>query len=116
MLFRDLALFGILAVGVSLILAHSWIGVIYWVCIGLMSLHRLSWGPVYDFQFALAVAVLTFLGILVTRDERRWKGGIEVYLLLAFVVWFSFTTLFVFNPDRALPMLEQTLKVELMVF
>jgi len=113
---RDLALFGILAVGVPLILAHPWIGVIYWVCIGLMSPHRLSWGPAYDFQFALVVAVLTFLGMLVTRDERRWKGGIEVYLLLAFVVWFSFTTLFAFNPDRALPMLERALKVELMVF
>src|SRR5215510_4392871 len=84
---RDLALFGILAVGVPLILAHPWIGVIYWVCIGLMSPHRLSWGPAYDFQFALA-----------------------------FVVWFSFTTLFAFNPDRALPMLERALKVQVMVF
>ncbi len=113
---RDLVLFGILAVGVPLILRHPWIGVLYWVWLGLMNPHRLSWGPAYDFRFALVVGGLTLAGLIFTRDERRWKGGIEVYLLALFIAWFCFTTLFAFNPDRALPMLERALKVQVMVF
>ena len=98
---RDLSLFGILAVGVPFILLHPWIGVLYWVWIGLMNPHRLSWGPAYNFQFAYIIALLTLAGLLFTKDERRWKGGVEVYLLLAFIAWFSLTTLFAFNPDVA---------------
>lgn len=113
---RDLVLFGILAVGVPVILRHPWIGVIYWAWLGLMNPHRQAWGPAYNFQFAYVVALLTLAGMVFTRDERRWKGGVEVYLLIAFIAWFSLTTLFAFNPDRALPMLERALKIQLMVF
>lgn len=113
---RDLALFAILAVGVPLILRHPWIGVLYWAWIGLMNPHRQSWGVAYEFPFAFVIAALTAIGLIVTRDERRWKGGVEVYLLIAFVAWFSMTTLFAFNPDRALPMLERAVKIQLFVF
>ena len=113
---RDLSLFGILAVGVPFILMHPWIGVLYWVWIGLMNPHRLSWGPAYNFQFAYIIALLTLAGLLFTKDERRWKGGVEVYLLLAFIAWFSLTTLFAFNPDVAVGFMQRALKVQLMVF
>jgi probable O-glycosylation ligase (exosortase A-associated) len=81
-----------------------------------MSPHRLTWGPAYNFQFSYVIALLTFAGMLFTRDERRWKGGVEVYLLIAFIAWFSLTALFAFNPERAVPMLQRALKVQLMVF
>ena len=47
---RDIALFGILAVGAPFMLLHPWIGVLYWVWFGLMNPHRLSWGLAYNFQ------------------------------------------------------------------
>ena len=62
-------------------LLHPWIGVLYWVWFGLMNPHRLSWGLAYDFQFAYIIALLTLAGLFFTKDERRWKGGVEVYLL-----------------------------------
>jgi len=113
---RDILLFGILAVAAPLILRSPWIGVIYWVWLGLMNPHRQAWGPAYDFQFAYIAALLTFAGLIFTRDERRWKGGVEVYLLIAFIAWFCLSTLFAFNPDRAVPMLERALKIQVMVF
>ena len=39
-----------------------------------------------------------------------------MYLLLAFVAWFSLTTLFAMNPEAGVPMLQRALKVQLMVF
>jgi probable O-glycosylation ligase (exosortase A-associated) len=81
-----------------------------------MNPHRLTWGPAHNFRFALGIAVVTMIGVLITRDERRWKAGVEVYLLIAFIAWFSLTTLFAFNPDRALPMLERAVKVQVLVF
>src|SRR5215470_1345419 len=114
--FRDLFLFGVVGLGAPFMLVHPWIGVIYFVWLGLMSPHRQSWGPAYNFQFAFVVAVLTLVGLLITKDERRWKGGIEVYLLVAFVVWFCLSTPFAFNFDEALPMMERALKVQIMVF
>jgi putative inorganic carbon (hco3(-)) transporter len=113
---RDLVLFAIVAVAIPFILRHPWIGVLFSAWFGLMNPHRLTWGPAHDFRFALGLAVVTMIGILITRDERRWKAGIEVYLLIAFIVWYSLTTVFAFNPDRALPALERAVKVQVLVF
>jgi probable O-glycosylation ligase (exosortase A-associated) len=113
---RDLVLFAIAAGAIPFILRHPWMGVLFSAWFGLMSPHRLTWGPAYDFRFVLWLAVLTLIGMLVTRDERRWKAGVEVYLLIGFIAWYSLTTVFAFNPDRALPALERAVKIQVLVF
>ncbi len=50
---RDIVLFAIAAGAIPFILRHPWIGVLFSAWFGLMNPHRLTWGPAYDFRFAL---------------------------------------------------------------
>jgi probable O-glycosylation ligase (exosortase A-associated) len=113
---RDIVLFAVVFGGVPFILKHPYVGVLYWMWLGIMNPQRLTWGAAFDFPFSLVVAVTTALGVLFTRDERRFKGGIEGVLLIVFTVWMSITTVFAFHPDAAMPMLERVVKIQVMVF
>jgi probable O-glycosylation ligase (exosortase A-associated) len=67
-----------------------------------MSPHRLTWGAAYDFQFSFVIAILTLVGLLVTRDERAIKGGPLLAVLVVFGLWVTLTTFFFsFFPDDA---------------
>lgn len=113
---RDVLMFVLVFGGIPFMVRWPYVGVLYWVWIGLMNPHRLAWGPAFDFPFALVTVIATFVGLLFTADERRWKAGSEVYLLLAFVAWMGVTTIFALNPEDAVPMLIRVLKIQLMVF
>lgn len=113
---RDLLVFLTVFGGIPFMLKRPYVGVLYWVWLGLMNPHRLTWGLAYDFPFAQIVALTTLLSVLLTRDERRFKGGVEGGLLLAFTLWMCITTPFAFNPNIAVQLLERVLKIQLMVF
>jgi putative inorganic carbon (HCO3(-)) transporter len=113
---RDLVLFAVVFGAIPFIVWRPYIGVLYWVWLGLMNPHRLTWGPAFDFPFALTVAVATFVGIFVTKDERRWKAGPEVYLLIALLVWMSITTLQALEPVEAAELWKRVMKIQVMGF
>jgi len=113
---RDFLVFLAVFGGIPFMLKRPYVGVLYWVWLGLMNPHRLTWGLAYDFPFAQIVALTTLLSVLLTRDERRFKGGVEGGLLLAFALWMCITTPFAFNPNIAVQLLERVLKIQLMVF
>ena len=112
---RDIVLFAVILGGIPFILRRPYIGVLYWTWLSLMNPHRLSYAA-FDFQFAQIIAVATFAGILFTKDERRWKGGPEVYVLIVLLVWMSVTTLFALEPDHAFELWKQVMKVQVMTF
>jgi probable O-glycosylation ligase (exosortase A-associated) len=113
---RDIFLFVVILGAIPFILRHPYIGVFYWVWLGLMNPHRLSWGAAYDFQFALVIAAVTFAGLLFTKDERRWKAGPEVYVLMLLLVWVSLTTLQAMEPQAAYDEWKRVLKIQVMTF
>jgi len=108
---RDLFLFGILAGLVPIILTHPYIGALAWVWFGVMNPHRLSWGAAYDFQFSFVIAILTAIGVVLTREHRKLKGGTPGIVLLVFTVWICFTALFAFNPDPAYEYGKRVMKI-----
>ncbi len=112
---RDVFLFGIMVILVPKILAHPYIGALTWVVFGILSPHRLTWGAAYDFQFAAVIAGLTLIGLVLTRDHRKIKGGPPGVVLIAFTVWICFTALLpVFNPQDAYDYWERVIKIFLM--
>lgn len=113
---RDLFLFAVFLVGVPFMLRQPAVGVMYWVWFSVMNPHRQAYGPAYSFPFAMAVAVLTFIGLIFTREPRRFKGGAAAVVLLAFCAWTAVTTSFALEPLRAEPMLERVLKIQLFTF
>ena len=98
---RDLLLFGVFAVFIPMALVHPYIGAIMWVVFGLMNPHRLTFGPAYNFPFAMIIALTTFAGIMLTRDEKQVKGGWPAVVLIVFAVWMTFTTLHALTPEAA---------------
>jgi probable O-glycosylation ligase (exosortase A-associated) len=111
---RDLFLFGVVALLVPMILTRPYIGALAWVVFGIMNPHRLTWGPAYNFQFSLVIALVTIIGIVLTREHRKLKGGAPGVVLIAFTTWICFTAPFPFNPAEANAYLERVMKIFLM--
>lgn len=113
---RDIVITILILGGIPFILRNPWIGIMYWAWIGLMNPHRQAWGFAYDFPFAQVVAIAIFIGMIFTKDERRWKGGSLSTLLVLFVMWMLVTTAFALIPESALFQLERVLKIQIMTF
>jgi len=116
MALRDIVIFLVVAVGIPFILRNPAVGIGYWVWLSLMNPHRATWGIAYSFPFAFVVLLATLVGLVLTREPRGLKGGAVAWVLLAFVLWMCFTTLFALEPDRAIKMLERVLKIMFVTF
>ena len=113
---RDLVVFlgfGILA---PMILFHPYIGALLWVLFGLLNPHRLTYGPAYNVPFAMIVVILTFIGILLTRDHRKLKGGAPGIVLVVLTLWVTLTSLYPLTYDVAWPMWTRVVKIFAMTF
>ena len=113
---RDIAIFLVVAIGIPFILRNPAVGIGYWVWLSLMNPHRGAWGFAYSFPFAFVVVVATVIGLFLTKEPRQLKGGAAAWVLLAFVMWMCFTTLFALEPDRAIKMLERVVKIMFVTF
>ena len=77
-----------------------------------MNPHRLAWGFATTISFAWAIGIATVIGALFSKEPKHLKGGIATFVLALFVVYMLFTTSFALVPDRAWPMLERAIKVQ----
>lgn len=95
---RDVVIFGIIFGLVPLMIKRPAIGALVFMWISLMNPHRLTYGPAYDFPFAMMVAVITIGAILFTREPRDYPVTPVTVLLILFMVWITITTLFAISP------------------
>ncbi len=108
---RDILIFLIVIGGIPFILRNPAVGIGYWVWLSLMNPHRATWGFAYSFQFAFVVAVATIIGLLLTREPRQLKGGAAAWVMVTFMAWMCFTTIFALEPVWATEMLERVIKI-----
>jgi probable O-glycosylation ligase (exosortase A-associated) len=113
---RDLLLFGMFGAIMPMALLHPYIGALMWVLFGVMNPHRLTYGPAYNFPFAMVIALITFTGIMLTRDHRQIKGGPAAIVLVVLAAWMTFTTLQALTPVAAWPMWSRVMKIFVMTF
>jgi probable O-glycosylation ligase (exosortase A-associated) len=113
---RDIGLFAAFGVVIPMALVHPYIGSLLWVVFGLMNPHRLTFGPAYNFPFSLVIAIVTFMGIALTRDHREIKGGAAGIVLVVMAAWMTLTTFTSLTPASAFPMWERVMKMILMTF
>jgi probable O-glycosylation ligase (exosortase A-associated) len=110
---RDIIVFVVVLGGLPFILRNPSIGVMYWVWLGLMNPHRQAWGIAFEFPFAQVVAIATLIGLLFTREPRRFKGGAAAAILVLFMVWTWVTTSTALVPQAATEMLNRVFKIQL---
>src|SRR4029434_4161279 len=88
-------------------------GALAWVWFGLMNPHRLTWGFAQTLPFAQAIGIATVIGALFSTEAKRLKGRLATFVLFLLVAYIIFTTFFALIPDRAWPMLERAVKVQI---
>lgn len=113
---RDILVMLIFVPGAVAALRHPYIGVLLWVWIGVMNPHRLGWGFAYDLPLAMIAAVVTLVGMIVSRDRVRLPFAAPTAWLMVLFVWMGVTTGLAFLPDPSLEMFERVGKIFLMTF
>ncbi len=113
---RDVLLVSFMAILLPLIMWRPAWGALSWVWFGIMNPHRLAWGFATTIPFAWAIGLATVIGALFSKDPKRLKGGAATVVLLLFICYVTATTFVALVPDRAWPMLERTVKVQVGTF
>lgn len=114
---RDILLTAIFIALIPLIFYRPYIGALAWAWVSLMSPHRLTFGFAASLPYAMVVAVITLLVLPATSQRKPFPINSITVLLILFVCWMSFTTIFALNPDTDGVMYawRQVLKIHLML-
>ena len=111
---RDLLILAIVVGLLPIALVHTWVGVMLWTWLSIMNPHKLAFGFAYEAPFAAAVAVVTLVSLVVSRDKRQMAWDPPVKVLIVFLLWMCVTTLLSPSPELAWPQLSKVLKIQLM--
>lgn len=111
---RDLTILGVIVAVAGYALIHPWVGIMGWTWLSLMNPHALAW-EIKDLPVAAAMAVATFLGILISRDKKSFYLTPETSILITFMLWMSVTLVFSINFDWSTYMWKRVMKIDLMI-
>lgn len=98
---RALALFLTILGLLPLVLYYPFGGVLLWTWISLMNPHRLTWGFFAELPYALVIALVTFVGFAASRESKKIPMDSFSILTIAFMCWFSLTTIFALAQNDA---------------
>ena len=113
---RDLLILGIMGATFPYVFRHVFIGVLLWTWVGIMNPHKLAFGFMHDAPVAMAVALITFIVLLTTRDRVKFEWSAPMVVLALLVLWMCITTAFAFFPGSSADQLIKVLKIQIMTF
>ena len=113
---RDIALLLFFVGCVPFMLKRPALAIVMWVWLSVMNPHRLSYGFAYDMQFAAATAAIAFIGLVITKEERKLVLSPPVVALALFTAWMCLTSLFPFHEGSGYDMWSRVMKIMLMNF
>lgn len=113
---RDLFVTGVIFGLLPFVFRRPWLGILLWSWLGYMNPHRLAWGFAYHFPFSMIVGLVTIVAFMVSKEKKDMPWTRETIVLLLFIGWMLFTTLFAFYPELAWPQWDKVWKIQLMVF
>ena len=82
-------------------LRYPFVGALAWAWLGVMNPHRLTFGFAYAFPFSAVVAGVTVLSWIVSREPKRLPNHPLLWVLLAWIVWVTLSTVFALYQDEA---------------
>jgi probable O-glycosylation ligase (exosortase A-associated) len=88
---RSITLLLIIIGSVPVCIASPFYGILMWYWTSYFNPHRFTYGFMYDFPVAMAVAAPTLLGAIFCRKNLRSLLTVESLLLLALWAWYSIT-------------------------
>lgn len=112
---RDIVILFVIACGALYALKRPWVGAILSVWISLMSPHVEFGYRAASMPIALAVALTTLVGWLMSTDRTNPFEGTPTRWFMAFWVWICVTLPFSFYFDASLSLWERSMKINLLV-
>ncbi len=112
---RDLAVFGLFAVGIFYALKSPYYGVLLWSLFNYMNPHRLTWGPAFNFPFVYIIAIITIFSFLLSKEKRPFPMSLPLFLWLCFLIWMVITTIFALKEPSAQEQLIKVIKIQIPV-
>jgi probable O-glycosylation ligase (exosortase A-associated) len=112
---RDIAFLGLLGALLIPAIVHPWIGVLVWTWISIMSPHRYTWDA-SQMPVAAAAAIVTLIGFVITKDQRKLPVTPVTVALGVFVLWMCVTYLFSIDPAGGWEMFKKVMKIQFMIF
>ena len=114
MALRDLALALLLIGGMPLAFRRPFIGALVFVWLGMMNIHRYTWGFAGEISWSKLYAGVTILGLLASK-EGEWRDSVRQYwIILVFLAWATITTVFALEPARAFNKYADVVKIQAM--
>lgn len=112
---RDFLVTGVVFASLPFILARPWIGILMWCWISYMNPHKLAWGFAYSMPFAMLIALATLVGLLLSKEPKKFPLTRETAIMLMLSVWMVVTSTFALY-DFAWLQFEKVAKILLMTF
>ena len=112
---RDILLTMIVIGALPAMVYLPFVGLLFWMWLGFMNPHRLTWGFAFDFPFVQAAAIATVLGLIVSKEPRRFPWNPVTLIWAVLILWTTVTTIFALSPDTAWPAWWQFMKIQAMV-
>ena len=113
---RDLIVAAVVFGFLPLVLRRPQIGIYLWSWIGYHNPHRLCFGWALNFPWALIIALVTFAGLVFSKEPKRIPWTRETILFLVFLGWMAITSYFAFFPDLAWEQFIKVFKILLMTY
>lgn len=113
---RDAIIFAIVFGILPFAFKRPVIGVFLYTWISLMNPHRLTYGPAYDFPFALVIVLVVLLSLVASKEPKKLPSSPLLVVLMLFMIWMTITCLGAFEPDRAWNEWNRVFKTLFMVF
>jgi len=86
----------------------------FWVGLGYLNPHRLTWGFARDLPFVQLAAIVTLIAYFFSKEPKRLPlNGVTTFWLM-FTLWVSITTIFALNPEGANAEWFRFVKIQLM--
>jgi putative inorganic carbon (hco3(-)) transporter len=96
---RDYLIFAIVFGLLPFVLNRPVLGILLFTWISLMNPHRLTYGAAYDFPFAAIIAIITIIGLFISRQPRRFPFTPVTVLLMIFMAWMTLSSFFALEPN-----------------
>lgn len=111
---RDITILGIIAALAAYALVHPWVGIMGWTWLSLMNPHALAW-ELRFMPVAAVMAAATLIGVFISRDRKSFYVTPETAVLVAFMLWMTFTLIFAFNYEWSTFMWKRVMKIDFMI-
>jgi putative inorganic carbon (hco3(-)) transporter len=112
---RDTAFVLIILVLLPMALFHPWIGIMAWTWVSIMNPHRNMW-TVSEWPIAAAIAGVTLVGMVLTRDKRHFPLTPITFTLALFALWIAIAAGFTISGDPFPEMFSRVMKILFMIF